>query len=167
MTPLHNCIQDISDSRVLQQFVELLITNNANINANSYQGNALFYAIILGNLPGACLLVKHGIDVNLRDERACFDNLSLAKKHGNLELVKLIVFAGFDFNNLLFDIRFLKSEGEDPVYNFLVTVRSSPMNLRDLCRIVIRKSLDKPLVAKIYQLPLPVLLQRYVALDIL
>lgn len=167
MTPLHNCIQDISDPRILQQFIELLISNNANINASSYQGNALFYAIILGNLPGACLLVKHGIDVNLSDERACLDNLSLAKKHGNLELVKLIVYAGFDFHNLLFDIRSLKSEEDDPVYNYLVTVRSSPMNLRELCRIVIRKSLGKSLVGKIYQLPLPTLLQKYVVLDIL
>lgn len=167
MTALHICVQDITDPRVLQQFVELLIAHNADLNANSFQGNVLFYAIILGNLPGASLLVKHGADVNLRDEHAYFDNLSLAKKHGNLELVKQIVYSGFNFGNMVFDIKSLKNQGEDNTYNFILAVKSQPMNLRDLCRIRIRNSLGKSIVNKIFRLPLPTVVQKYLALDVL
>lgn len=144
------------------------MSHNADINANSNQGNVLFYSIILGNFTAACLLVKHGADVNLREERAYIDNLSLAKKHGNLELVKMIVYAGFNFENILFDVRSLRNKsGEDEAHDFLMDVWSSPLNLRELCRVRIRRSLGKHLISKICQLPLPKLLHRYLALDIL
>ncbi|KRT84268.1 Ankyrin repeat-containing protein, partial [Oryctes borbonicus] len=95
MSALHLCVQAIHDPSQFEQFLEILLYYGANINAISYQGNVLFYAIILGNMPAACALVKYGADVNLRDEHAFFDNLCLAKKHGNFDLVKLVVCAGF------------------------------------------------------------------------
>lgn len=168
LTPLHICVQDITDPRQLQQFIDLLVSHNADINANSYQGTVLFYSIILGNFPAACLLVKHGADVNLREERAYIDNLSLAKKHGNLELVKMIVYAGFSFENILFDIKSLRNKsGEDEAHDFLMSVWSSPLNLRELCRVTIRKALGKHLLSKFSYLPLPRMMQQYLALEIL
>lgn len=156
------------DPRLLQQFVDLLIFYGADINANSLEGTALFYSIILGNFPAACLLVKYGADVNLREDRAYIDNLSLAKKHGNLELVKMIVYAGFTLENALFDVRHIqKRNGEDEAHDFLLEVYSSPLNLRELCRVTIRKYLGKKLMGKICQLPLPKMLQQYLALEIL
>ncbi|KAK9744715.1 Ankyrin repeats (3 copies) [Popillia japonica] len=139
MSALHLCVQAIQHCNLFEQFLELLLSYGANINASSYQGNILFYAIILGNIPAACILVKHGADVNLRDEHAYFDNLCLAKKHGNFDLVKLIVLAGFNFSNMLFDLKTLRSQNEDVIFDFLVYMTNHPRNLRDLCRIRIRK----------------------------
>lgn len=168
LTPLHICVQDITDPRLLSQFVDLLVAHNADVNANSFQGNVLFYSIILGNFPAACLLVKHGADVNLREERAYIDNLSLAKKHGDLELVRMIVYAGFNFGNMLFDVRSLRNKsGDDEAHEFLMGAWSSPLNLRELCRVTIRRSMGKRLMSKICQLPLPKMIQQYLALDIL
>lgn len=167
MTALHICVQDMTDPRTLQQFIELLVSHDADLNANSYQGSVLFYSIILGNLSGACLLVKHGVDVNLREERAYFDNLSLAQRHGNLELVKLIVYAGFNCDSLLLDAKTCTSQSDDSITKFLVVVKSTPLNLGQICRIKIRRLLKNNLVSKIYRLPLPKLLQQYLALDIL
>lgn len=167
MSALHLCAQAIRDCNLFEQFLELLLSYGANINASSYQGNVLFYAIILGNMPAACVLVKHGADVNLRDEHAFFDNLCLAKKQGNFDLVKLIVYAGFHFKNMLFDLKTLRKQPEDAIFDFLVCTMNQPRNLRDLCRMKIRKQLGKHLVYKIYKLPLPSLMQRFLALDIL
>lgn len=166
MTALHICVQEIRDANVFQNFLELLISYKANINANSYQGNVLFYAIILGNLKCAAVLIKYGVDINLRDEHAYFDNLSLAKKHGNLDLVRLMVHAGFNVNNMLFEVKSLKSCGDDLVYDYLIYIKTNPLNLRELCRITIRKALGKNLMAKITQLPLPSIMLKYLQLDI-
>lgn len=167
MSALHLCAQAIRDSNLFEQFLELLLSYGANINASSYQGNVLFYAIILGNMPAACVLVKHGADVNLRDEHAYFDNLCLAKKHGNFELVRLIVCAGFNFRNMLFDLKTLKTQNDDAIFEYLSCTIGQPRNLRDLCRIKIRKQLGKHLICKIRKLPLPSLLQHFLALEIL
>lgn len=151
---------------MFQQFLELLISYKADLNANSFQGNVLFYAIIMGNLKCAGILIKYGVDVNRRDEHAYFDNLSLAKKHGNVDLVRLMIHAGFNINNMLFDVKSLKNSKDDHIFDYLMHSKSNPLNLRELCRINIRKQLGKNLITKIYQLPLPTILQKYLTLDI-
>lgn len=167
-TALHTCVQDITNPTLLQQFIELLISHGADINANCLEGSALFYSIILGNFSAASLLIKHGADVNFREERAYIDNLSLAKKHGNLELVKMIVYAGFKMENALFDVRLSRRKsGEDETHDFLMGVLSSPLSLRELCRVTIRRSLGNQLMSKVCQLPLPKMMQQYLALEIL
>lgn len=128
-------------------------------------GNILFYAIIVANLNAACTLVRYGADVNLREERGFVDNLTLAKKHGNTELVKLIIYAGFNFSNMLFDIKCLKTQNDDPLYDFMASVNAKPLNLRELCRIRIRHILGRNVIKKIYQLPLPTMLMHYLALE--
>ncbi|EFA03060.1 ankyrin-1 [Tribolium castaneum] len=167
MTALHICVQDIREKRSLENLIDLLVSYDADMNATSYQGSVLFYSIILENLHGADALVRHGVDVNLRDERAYFDNLSLAKRHGNLELVKLIVYAGFRLSNMAFDLNSLRNQPDDPVHDFLVYVKSTPLQLKEICRIKIRGCLGRHLLSKITKLPLPVWLQRYLALEIL
>ncbi|XP_065164200.1 putative ankyrin repeat protein RF_0381 [Atheta coriaria] len=167
MTALHLCVQGVQDPKQFEMFLQLLLSYDVDLNANSYQGNVLFYSIILGNLEAARLLVKYGVDVNRRDEHAYFDNLSLAKKQGDLHLVRLIVYAGFDFCNLLFNLKTLQTSGDDGIYEFLVNVKTSPLDLRELCRIRIRRLLRRQIIAKIYQLPLPSMILHYLALDIL
>lgn len=166
MSALHVCVQEIRDPVVFQQFLEMLISHRANLNLSSCQGSALFYAIILGNLKGAALLVKHGCDVNSQDEHGYVDNLSLAKKHGNLDLVRLMVHAGFEMRNMSFELKSLRTGPEDPVHDYLVEAKTNPLNLREICRIRIRRVLGRNLLAKVPLLPLPTIMFKYLALDV-
>ncbi|KAK9872932.1 hypothetical protein WA026_020283 [Henosepilachna vigintioctopunctata] len=166
MSALHICVQDIREPQCLIQFIELLVKFGADMYAYSVQcGSVLFYAIILENITGACALIRHGVDVNLKDDRAYFDNLSLAKRHGNLELVKMVVYSGFKFSNMISDLNNTRGAELDPIHEFLRECKMSPLNLRDLCRICIRKNLGNHIVTKIYKLPLPSILHRYLALE--
>lgn len=189
MSALHICVQEIHDPILFEQFLMLLIKFRANLNANSYQGNVLFYSIILGNLKCATILIKHGVDVNTRDEQSYFDNLSLAMKNGNLDLVRLLMHAGFSLNNntITFDLKSLKLNNNNnledavhndvdeddqqrqrmkDVYNYLVYCKTNPLSLREMCRIRIRKTLGEDLITKINSLPLPLIILKYLALEL-
>nr|XP_023016292.1 uncharacterized protein LOC111505674 [Leptinotarsa decemlineata] len=167
-TALHICVQDVREARSVQQLIELLVSKGADMNAPSYQGNVLFYSIILENRSAAVALIQHGADVNVRDERAYVDNLSLAKRHGNLDLVRIIVYSGFRMSEMIWDPRALRSRSSDPTCDFLVHVKTNPLNLRELCRISIRKRIGtKELLERISTLPLPPILLRYLTLEIL
>ncbi|CAH1183646.1 unnamed protein product [Phaedon cochleariae] len=167
-TALHVCVQDVRETKSAQQLIELLVGYGADMNASSYQGNVLFYSIILENRSAAATLVQHGADVNLRDERAYVDNLSLAKRHGDLDLVRLLVFGGFRLSEMTWEPRALRTQSSDPACDFLVAVKTNPLSLRELCRITVRKKMGtKKLIARISSLPLPTVLQKYLALEIL
>lgn len=166
-TALHICVQDVRETKCVHQLVELLVHHGANMNVSSYQGTVLFYSIILENRSAATALVRHGADVNLRDERSYVDNLSLAKRHGDLDLVRLLVYAGFRLDEMTSDPRALRTQTLDPACDFLINIKKNPLNMRELCRIVIRKQLGtRDLITKIYKLPLPTLLQKYLTLEI-
>ncbi|XP_057667659.1 putative ankyrin repeat protein RF_0381 [Diorhabda carinulata] len=167
-TALHVCVQDVRETKSIYQLVDLLVKYGADMNASSYQGNVLFYSIILENRSAAIALVQHGADVNIRDERAYVDNLSLAKRHGDLELVKLLVYGGFKLSDMTWDPRALRTKSPDSACDFLVNIKMNPLNLREICRIAIRKQIgSKGLMSRILALPLPTVLQRYLALEIL
>ncbi|CAG9830783.1 unnamed protein product [Diabrotica balteata] len=167
-TALHVCVQDVREAKSVYQLVDLLVSHGADMNAPSYQGNVLFYSIILENRIAAAALVQQGADVNLRDERAYVDNLSLAKRHGDLELVKLLVYGGFKLSDMAWDPRALRTKSPDSACDFLISVKTNPLNLREMCRIAIRKQIGaKGLRSKILALPLPTMLQRYLTLEIL
>ncbi|KAJ8966249.1 hypothetical protein NQ314_003664 [Rhamnusium bicolor] len=167
-TALHICVQDVRETKSVHQLVELLVCHGADMNAPSYQGSVLFYSIILENRSAAAALVQHGADVNLRDERAYVDNLSLAKRHGDLDLVKLLVYGGFRLSEMTWDPRALRTQSLDPACDFLISVKTNPLNLRELCRIVIRKHIGpRELISRISTLPLPPIVHRYLTLEIL
>ncbi|KAJ8968405.1 hypothetical protein NQ317_002350 [Molorchus minor] len=167
-TALHVCVQDVRESKSAHQLIELLVHHGADMNAPSYQGSVLFYSIILENRSAAIALVQHGADVNLRDERSYVDNLSLTKRHGDLDLVKLLVYGGFRLSEMTWDPRALRTQSLDPACDFLISVKKNPLNLRELCRIVVRRRLgNRDLITRIYTLPLPSLLHKYLALEIL
>lgn len=165
LTALHICVDSIRDPRTFEVFLELLLSYGADINAGSFMGNILFHAIMAGNLNAACTLIKYGADVNLREERGFVDNLTLAKNNDNAELVKLIIYAGFNFSNMLFDMKCLKTKSEDPLYDFMACVSAKPLPLRDMCRIRLRQVLNGNIIQKIYLLPLPTVLKKFLALE--
>lgn len=167
-TALHVCVQDVREARSVNLLVEVLVKYGADMNAISCQGSVLFYSIILENRYAAAALVRNGADVNLRDERAYVDNLSLAKRHGDLELVRLLVYAGFRLNEMQLEPRTMRTQQLDPACDFLITIKTNPLQLKELCRILIRRKIGtKNLVNSIYSLPLPTFIQRYLALEIL
>ncbi|CAG9860300.1 unnamed protein product [Phyllotreta striolata] len=166
-TALHVCVQDVREAKCIYQLVDLLVNYGADMDASSYQGNVLFYSIILENRTAATALVQRGADVNLKDERAYVDNLSLAKRHGDLDLVRLLVYGGFKLSEMSWDPRALRTKSPDPACDFLVHVKTNPLNLKEICRIVIRRKIGPVrMLSRIQTLPIPVILQKYLALEI-
>ncbi|XP_018329389.1 ankyrin-1 [Agrilus planipennis] len=164
LTALHICVEHIHNKDMFRRFLDLLICYGADINSTCYMGSVFFYSII-ANEAAACLLVKYGANVNLKEERAVVDYLSAAKKNQHNILVKLIILAGFNFNNLLFDIKFLKTQPVDPLYDYIVFTKSNPLSLKDICRIKIRGVLGSNVILKIQKLPLPTVLLQFLAFD--
>ncbi|KAK5647099.1 hypothetical protein RI129_005563 [Pyrocoelia pectoralis] len=165
LTALHICVDSIREPKTFEVFLELLLSYGADINAGSFMGNILFHAIMAGNINAACMLIKYGADVNLKEERGFVDNLTLAKNNDNIELVKLIIYAGFNFSNMLFDMKCLKTKNEDSLYDFMASVSTKPLPLKDICRIRVRQMLNGNIMQKIYLLPLPTVLKRFLALE--
>ncbi|CAH0556691.1 unnamed protein product [Brassicogethes aeneus] len=167
-TALHVCVQDVREQRSANALIELLIDHGADMNASSYQGTVLFYSIILENRSASMAVIRHGAEVNLRDERAYVDNLSLAKRHGNLELVKMLVFGGFRMTDMSVELDKLRTRQDDAAYDFLTHVKSNALSLKEICRISIRSEMGaKNLIKRIKLLPLPTTVQHYLSLNIL
>ncbi|CAG9771849.1 unnamed protein product [Ceutorhynchus assimilis] len=167
-TALHVCSQDVRSERDVNRLIDILVSSGANMNASSYQGTVLLHAIVLGNNYAAMALIRHGADVNIRDERNCWDILSVAQRYGTLELCKATVYAGFDLKDMSRDPKKLRKGPNDETYDFIVNVKSNALNLREICRVVIRNQIGSDrLLSKIKTLPLPTMLHKYLALEIL
>ncbi|KAH1024545.1 hypothetical protein HUJ05_004010 [Dendroctonus ponderosae] len=167
-TALHVCSQDVRSEGNVNRLIDILVNSGANMNASSYQGTVLLHAIVLGNNYAAIALIRHGADVNIRDEKVCWDVLSVSQRYGTLELCKAAVYAGFNLRDMTHDPKKLRKGPNDETYDFIVHVKSNPLHLREVCRIVIRNKIgSEKLLAKIRNLPLPTILHKYVALEIL
>lgn len=166
LTPLHIVLGQIRFSQALEMFVSLLIYHGADLNISSHQGNLFFYALINNNVDGAKLLVKYGIDVNKCDEYSYCDFLTLSKKHGDLDLIKLVVNAGFNFRRNGFELRTLKLSESDPVYRYLSEKMSHFPTLKELCRLCVRQLFcRRHIYHEINQISLPSTLVDYLTLD--
>lgn len=66
------------------------------------------------------------------------------------------------------DPKKLRKGPNDETYDFIANVKSNPLNLREVCRIVIRNQMGcDRLLSKIRKLPLPTMLHKYLSLEIL
>lgn len=167
-TALHVCSQDVRSENNVNRLIDILVSNGANMNISCYQGTVLLHAIILGNNYAAMALIRHGADVNIRDERVCWDVLSVAQRYGTLELCKAAVYAGFNLRNTTHDPKKLRKGPNDETYDFIAHVKANPLHLREICRIVVRNQIGTDrLLPKIKKLPLPTILHKYLSLEIL
>ncbi|CAH2014954.1 unnamed protein product [Acanthoscelides obtectus] len=167
-TALHVCAMEVRESKAASQLVELLVTNGADMNFSSYQGLPLHYSIVMDNKAVATKMVQLGADVNLKDERIIFDALSFAMRYADLELVKIIIFAGFKLSNMRCDPWQMRKEQIDAKCEFLHYVKTNPLSLKELSRIVVRRQLGcRDLLGSLAKLPLPPIIQKYIALEIL
>lgn len=166
LSPLHIVLGQIRYCQTLEMFLSLLIHHKANLNIATHQGNLFFYSLINNNLDGAKLLIKYGIDVNRCDEYSYCDFLTLAKKHGDLHLVKLVVNAGFDFKKNGFSLRTLNLNENDPVYQYIAQRMRNFPSLKELCRKCVRYYFcQQHVYQEISKTGLPVTLERYITLD--
>ncbi|XP_066260535.1 putative ankyrin repeat protein RF_0381 [Euwallacea similis] len=167
-TALHVCSQDVRSEATVSRLIDILVNSGANMNATSYQGTVLLHSIVLENHYAAMSLIRHGADVNIRDERVCWDVLSVSQRYGTLELCKATIFAGFELKNMSHDPKKLRKGPEDGTYDFIMQTKTNPLSLKDFCRIVVRKSIGSDrLLTKIKTLPLPTMLHKYLSLEIL
>ncbi|XP_050309720.1 serine/threonine-protein phosphatase 6 regulatory ankyrin repeat subunit A-like [Anthonomus grandis grandis] len=167
-TALHVCSQDVRSENNVNRLISILVNSGANMNASSYQGTVLLHAIVLGNVYAAMALIRHGADVNIKDDRVCCDVLSVSQRYGTSELCKATVYAGFHMKDMSHDPKKLRKGPNDDTFDFILHAKINPLNLREICRIVIRKKIGSDrLLSKIRTLPLPTMLHQYLSLEIL
>ncbi|KAF7269227.1 uncharacterized protein LOC143202749 isoform X2 [Rhynchophorus ferrugineus] len=166
LTALHLVNQDVRSGNAVCRLVDILVNNGADLNATSYQGSILHHAIVVDNNSSAIEVIRHGADVNLKEQKLCWDTLSMAHRYGNLQLCKAIVYAGFDFKNFTNNPEKLRKSPNDSIFDFVAYVKSQPLALKDLCRIVIRRKIGSDrLHSKIKKLPLPTLVHRFLCME--
>lgn len=166
LTALHIVNQDVRSENTINRVVEILANNGANLNAFSYQGSVLHHAIVVENSCAAIAVIRHGADVNLKEEKLCWDTLSMAHRYGTLRLCKTIIYAGFDFRNFTKHPDNLRRGPKDPIYEFIAYMKFQTLSLKDICRIVIRRKMgSNRLHNRIKTLPLPSSVHKYLCMD--
>ena len=129
----------------------------------------LMLAIMKGHQGMTKLLVQHNCSVNntfMNTGKTC---LYTACGKGFLDLAKFIVFSGFSIaqekwlfmNNVLENFENLDSE----VLEWLSTLRSKPLFLKELCRISIRKMMSCNIQRDIELIQYPNILKEYILLN--
>ena len=157
-----------------QYLVELLIQYQANLDLQDGDGVTVLYFDIghCLNSEIAKLLIYHGANVNKRvDEKLPLLEYVLEQGRVDCELLSyLIVYAGYKIRqNVEFSRHGLKSQRVYDLCLWLKERQSNSLRLSELCRVAIRQRLcevqqGRSIVASIYRLGLPNMLQQYVCL---
>lgn len=173
-SPLHEAVEVLRDCEYVTftRILEKLLHYRCNINAESYTSGdfPLYRALVLEKFNIAAALIRHGCDVNKECSLACnIDSLRLARRKNNTEIAKLLVYSGFDMSRTTW-LEILPSEigyscSFATLKGWLIHFKTNPLNLSDLCRIVIRKHLGENIHEKISKLFLPTRLKRYLLLE--
>lgn len=104
----------------------------------------------------ASILIRLGCNINFCDPRMNLDNLDIARRHNNIEICKILIFAGYDLRTKPDIIRNNKQiKHIKTAFDWLVYTKYNPLSLMDLCRIKIRRRLGKKVFYKIPLLGLP------------
>ncbi|XP_076323734.1 uncharacterized protein LOC143232334 isoform X2 [Tachypleus tridentatus] len=171
-------IHEAVDGIRLQEFdtfciiLHLLMRRGSKLNVESFTpgDTPLYRAILLDKFCFAKELIRCGSDVNMGCVYSCnIDNLCLARRKNHFHTVRLLVFAGFH----LWQTPWLEilpptmphSFPLNTIKKWLIYMKSNPMNLSDLSRIVVRRRLGENLVYKINRLLLPERIKRYLLLE--
>ncbi|XP_046402376.1 ankyrin repeat and KH domain-containing protein mask-like [Ischnura elegans] len=135
-------------------------------------------ALLLKRHQIAALLIRHGCDVNHGGIYSSWgapggDHLSIAKARGLVNLVRLLVKAGFDLSKAswLPDYKALQSTSNqevsdvDAITIWLLEAKHNPMPLVDLCRLIIRKRLGDKVAYAVSSSGLPKPLKMFLMLE--
>lgn len=87
--------------------------------------------------------------------------LRVARNKGNLSLVRLLVDAGYDLRRGVEPLPFPVSPKLSPVEEFLATACKTPLALKKITRLALRRRLKTPLEDSLKDVPLPAVLKQY------
>ncbi|XP_013781256.1 ankyrin-1-like isoform X2 [Limulus polyphemus] len=173
-TLIHEAVDGIRSQEfdTFRVILHLLMRRGSKLNVESFTpgDTPLYRAILLDKFRFAEELIRCGSDVNMGNVYSCnIDNLCLARRKNHFHTVRLLVFAGFH----LWQTPWLEilpptmphSYPINTIKKWLIYMKSNPMNLSDLSRIVVRRRLGENLVCKINHLLLPERIKRYLLLE--
>ncbi|OQR79091.1 ankyrin-2-like [Tropilaelaps mercedesae] len=168
-TLLHCLVRSFTepfDLSLFQSFLSLLAELNfRTFDTESYvQGETpLFCAVISGKLKFAMLLIAFGCNPNVGHAFTCknIDVLRVARKKGSLDLVKLLVDAGYTLGPGLEPLPLPVPPELSPIEDFLTYAAKNALPLKKLVRLCLRKKIKGPLQKSVAQLPLPQTLKEY------
>ncbi|KAK3594873.1 hypothetical protein CHS0354_005947 [Potamilus streckersoni] len=161
----------------MQDLVEYLILKGASVNKPDHYHNTPLITAFLYRVSSIIIktLILHG---SILDGPSCkyqvhtqHSPLFWALKYSNIEITKLILHAGIPVS----DIRCVKrtyatsNEVDSTLLQYLEEKSKSPMNLKQMCRMEVRRYfsiqfLGKNFVQNINALPLPPILKQYLLL---
>ncbi|KAG8232646.1 hypothetical protein J437_LFUL012606 [Ladona fulva] len=136
-------------------------------------------ALLLKRHRIAALLIRHGCDVNHGGVYSSWgaptgDHLSIAKARGLVNLVRLLVKAGFHLNNVKWLPKFQSNQStsnqdgaqdHDAITLWLMEAKHNPQPLVDICRLVIRRRLRDRVAFSIANSGLPKPLKMFLMLE--
>ncbi|XP_071454171.1 ankyrin-2-like [Hetaerina americana] len=193
-TPLHEAVQS-SQTASFSTFVAMfnvLRGDGALCPASSYKNcvarldtetvttgdTPLSRALLLKRHQIASLLIRHGCDVNHGGIYSSWgaperDHLSIAKARGLVNLVRLLVKAGFHLSKATWlpDYKAVQSTSSqevsemDAITMWLIEAKQNPRPLVDICRLIIRKHLGDKLAFSINNSGLPKPLKMFLMLE--
>ena len=184
-TPLHMSAASVHRSVDITQ---LLLDHGALVNVPDRYGNiplvlSLRNFVLLANVTVAKCLVQHGSELNTEKCRGALEWTIMA--HGNFDLVRASIEAGFHARNVDWVNEFLQGtpgrrrwytrndyniRQEKGFLDYLRNYLKNPMSLSQCCRIVIRNTLisvsnGASIYYKIQRLPLPNPIIMYLVLE--
>ncbi|XP_028162782.1 ankyrin-1-like [Ostrinia furnacalis] len=164
---LHVAVECIEYLENFEELLECLIEHKIDMNHTALTGDTpLNRALLLHRDYAALLLIRHGADVNCCDVRKCgLDNLSIASRRRNADLVNLLIRAG---HYLPYPEIYEQSPKPGSTAEWLqaISLTKQPLSLTDLCRIQIRRSCQNMgLFTSVNRLPLPTTLKRFLTMQ--
>lgn len=159
--PIHEAAQSMNDEdvEVFDQILETLQRHGGRINIESFTpgDTPLLRAVVHQHPALAGTLLSRGADPNLSSLYSCpVDILTLTHRQGYDYLARTLVRSGLDLNRIRID-----PETTDA---WMVSYKSTPRPLLDICRLVIRRQLGEFVTHKVAHSVLPEHLKRIILL---
>lgn len=173
-TLIHEAVEGIQEQNfdVFCTILHILIQRGCKLNVESFTpgDTPLYRAILLDKFIFAEELIRNGSDVNMGNLYSCnIDNLCLARRKNHFHTVKLLVYAGFYLHRTpwleILPSPFPHNYTIHSIKGWLIYMKGNPMNLVDICRIVIRRRLGENLAFKVSKLQFPLHLKRFLLLQ--
>ncbi|XP_003748019.1 ankyrin-1 [Galendromus occidentalis] len=168
-TLLHILVETFAetfDLPLFRNFLKILVQLNFDLmdSETCVQGEtALFMAVKSSKLKFSMLLVANGCDPNAGHAFTYknIDVLRIARNKGSLELVRLLIDAGYDLRKGIEPLPLTVTPRDSPVEKFLADACRTPLALRKIARLSVRRLLKRPLEKSLRQISLPVMLKDF------
>lgn len=173
-TALHDAVVGISESKssVFEDIFKILLKHNANLDCETFiKGETpLYTALANRKFQFTRMLISNGSNPNFGKVHLFnIDNLYLAVTANDFDLVKIMVYAGFDMQkvNWIDDVYHPAQASNDveKIKCWLKYQKTNPLSLGNLCRLSIRKVLKTNIRSKLNEMPLPSRVFNFLSFD--